>query len=1108
MPAFGLGNVQARLLMGAALAAIIATTASAQPTDISLPEQPLADALTELSRRTGENILFQPESLAGIRAPALKGHMSPDEAVRRLLQGTGLRADTDGRGGLIVQRDNSPASLPGNTDTERHDAQIARPVVREASAPRNEGGTTEEVVVTGWRVTIAGYAQPTPSVVIDKTQLERDAFTNINDALRDLPQFQAPPAYSTTHSDQGSQGTGGTNFANLRLLGVTRTLVLFDSQRMVSATAATNVDITTLPSMVISRVDVVTGGASAAWGSDAVAGVVNFIIDKNITGFKAEIQGGDTYDGKVRDFSVKAAWGSDFIGSRGHVEFAADAHIRPDYEMLTDRPYYKGAYWVSNPAYVAGNGQPQLIVATNVGEADATAGGIINASAAGAAGPGVTNIAPANALRGIQFVGQGVPEAVDYGNLTRGVLSNGGSFTERDSQAPFNAITQPISTYSWFGYGRYQLTDNIQASIQGNFGYATGKGMNVSTVQTGVVIKADNAFLPPSIQSAMTAGGIPSFTLGTLNTNNYNLQTATGANFSGNAQGALSPAIYINRRNVWRAVFTLSGTLGNDWSWTAYILHAANRLSTHDLSVPIVANLTAAEDAVVVTMANRGVSGLPLGSIACRSTLTGAAVIVANVTALPGCVPLNIFGTGVASKAALDYVTGASNDALDELHQSLQLDVAEASMQGKLPWGLQAGKIATAFGVGYRRVQGVVWAPPIAAMLGYGQGNSAIIPPSQYNVLEGFGELDIPLLKQGIVKSLDLNMAGRMTSYSTSGLVETWKLGVTSQIDDNVKLRATYSVDIRAPQINELFSSGVSGSTVQIDPRTQQSVFVFNQSPGNPNLNPEVANTVSGGVVFTPSFIPGLNASADWYSISLKGVITSVSVATIVRECTPLLPSVIHPGQNGNPNDPLCASLQFNGPNGALSFINSGVKNFASQTTSGLDIAANYDMDFWGGTLSWMALANLNDESTFTNPGVGINDSAGSQGSPKWRGILQATYKTGPISVTAEGRWFGTSVQYQDGNSGNQASASTRDLYDPAHFEVPFTAYLDLRGDYRWNGNTQFFGAIDNAINTPPPLVAPTYTSLNAGGPRFDSTNRDIYDEIGRNFRVGVRFTY
>jgi outer membrane receptor for ferrienterochelin and colicin len=183
--------------------------------------------------------------------------MTADDAVRILLQGTGLQAITDGRGGIIVQRINTPEMPSPAAPLANYDIQTAQVVPQQGGTAENEIAVIEEIVVSASRITIAGYSQPTPMTIISAAQLERDAYPNVADALHNLPQQQAPPGYASTNADQGSQGTGGTNFANLRNLGTTRTLVLFDSQRMVSATAATNVDLTTLPAAVVSRIDVV-----------------------------------------------------------------------------------------------------------------------------------------------------------------------------------------------------------------------------------------------------------------------------------------------------------------------------------------------------------------------------------------------------------------------------------------------------------------------------------------------------------------------------------------------------------------------------------------------------------------------------------------------------------------------------------------------------------------------------------------------------------------------------------------------------------------------------------------------------------------------------------
>jgi outer membrane receptor protein involved in Fe transport len=970
-------------------------------------------------------------------------------------------------------------------------------------------GDIEQVVVSASRITIAGYTQPTPVTVVGAAQLEKDAFANIQDAVRQLPQVQSPPASFSASQGSGSPGNAGLNLINLRNLGNTRTLILFDSQRVVVSNITGGVDVTTLPSAVISRVDIVTGGASAAWGSDAVAGVVNFVLNKNFSGFKATIEGSDTYNDLNRGLNLSAAWGGDMFGGRGHLVLASTVNMRPDTTLLINENWYRGSYWVSNPAYAAGNSAPQLIVANDVGLANATTGGIINSSPAVMVG-GVTTT-PANALRGIEFVGAGIPQLVNYGNLTSGTLSNGGSLTSRDGEDAWQTISQPSNTYTFFGYGRYKLTDTIQASLQLNYGYFTGKGSAQSNMQTGLVIKSDNAFIPASVRATMASTGITSFTLGTLNGNNYNNSIATGANFFAQTEGALAPATTFNRRQLERGVFTLEGALGDNWSWTAYAQDSKVHFTAHVLGSAILSNLNNAEDAVTVTTANRGSSNLPLGSIACRSTLTGTPFTFGGtpVTAQPGCVPLDVFGEGVASSNAIRYITGGAGQDFE--HMFLEQEVAEGSMQGTLPWELPAGKVAVAFGAGYRKESGSNVATAIGFQGGYATANYTNFPSSSYNVMEGFAEVDAPILKNNIVNSLDFSMAGRMTSYSTSGLVETWKLGLNSQVNDDVKLRTTWSVDIRAPQLTDLFTPASINTGSSKDPKTQQSVTVITNVLGNPNLNPEVARTISGGMVLTPSFLDGFSLSADWFSISLTGGLGTVPTNTILNECNPTMPSVLHVG-NGDPNNALCTHLVFNGPIGSnglpsLSNINNSTVNLASQTVSGLDLQANYVMDFWNGSLAWSTFANLQDENTLTQPGSGTNDNAGTAGTPKWKGLLSADYTTGPSSFTVQTRWYGTSKNTNTANTGNLSSSTLANLYDPAHFEVPFVAYLDLRASYKWNDNIQFYGAVDNAINTPPPLVAITSGNVQAQG-SLTATNNTTYDLLGRAFRLGVRFNY
>jgi outer membrane receptor protein involved in Fe transport len=992
----------------------------------------------------------------------------------------------------------------------------------------------ETVTVSASRISIAGFTAPTPVTVVDTEKLQQNAYANIAEDVRQLPQVNSPPASFGVSQGAASPGTAGANLLNLRNLGINRTLVLFDGQRIVNANLTGGVDVTTLPSTVISRVDVVTGGASAAWGSDAVAGVVNFVIDKTFTGFKGDVQGGDTTNGEVRQFSAEAMWGENFSGNRGHIEFAASYNLRPDTALLIDEKWYRGAYLVSNPNFTVATGSntnPQFVVANHVGLANATMGGLItsspaltdfvtgitsgsaktNTAAQNAASNlafmqslGLTGIgagAPTNALRGIQFVGQGQVTQANFGNVTAGALSNGGSLTDRESEAPWQTIGNPNTTYTLFGHGSYQLTDTIRASLQMNYGYFTGKGDAQSFQQLSLQIKPDNAYLPASVQQAMIAGGIPVFTMGTLNGNNFNNNTATGENYTRQAAGALAPATTYNHRQLMRAVFTLDGTLGPDWVWNSYISHSQTRFWVRTNGVPVIANLTAAQDAVLVTPANRGNSGFALGSIVCRQSLPGQAqVVVGKVTAAPGCSPIDVFGEGVASGAGINYATGFNQDFEN---MTLTMDVFEASMQGKLPWSLPAGDVAVAFGFHYRKEAGKNVATLTGDQGGYSVGNYSNFPSSNINVREGFLEVEAPILKDMVVQSLDFNAAGRMTDYSTSGLVETWKLGFTSQVNDDIRLRSVWSVDIRAPTVQDLFAPANVNTGSVTDPKTGATVSIINNVLGNPTLNPEVARTISGGVVLTPHWIPGLQFSFDWYNINLTGEIATVSQNLILSTCT------------ANINDPLCSALVFGGANGALSIINRVPININSQRTSGLDVQGSYTTDLWDGILNVSLYANYTDELTIASPGSPIDDYAGvlgasappqTAGTPKWKGSVSATYKTGPYSFTTQVRWYGSAILNNTWNTGNMATAATRYAVADSVFNVDPTAYIDLRASYDWTPNWQLYAAVDNLQNIPPALV-PGYSGgiQSNGGPLHSVT---AYDLLGREVRGGVRFNF
>ena len=937
---------------------------------------------------------------------------------------------------------------------------------------QTSSGDIEQVVVSASRITIAGYQQPTPVTVVGAAQIENEAAVDIGDTIRQLPAVGASSGPSNGAGSGGLSGAGsGLDQVNLRQLGILRTLVLFDGQRVVQANITGGVDLSTIPTSLIQRIDVVTGGASAAWGSDAVAGVVNLILNKNFTGIKANVEGSDTAGDTFRTYKLEGSWGADFDAGRGHLILSAGYSGSPDTVWEGQAKWENGVILMANPAFVAGGTQPQNIHVANVGFSNATPGGVITASPAVAS----TNT-PANALKGLQFLGpNATPATYNFGNVSSSYCFNcSGNFYT--TGAFTNALAATYHTTTLFGYSNYKITDTIQASVQVNWGQSFAESNASDLLKEGnLTIKSDNAFIPASVQSIITADKITSFTLGTTNLNNIDPHAMSWYQ----ARYSVGAVLAQTTRQLMRGVFTLEGTLGEDWGWNVYYQHGDNRVNLHAIANTNTANYNNAIDAVTVTAANVGTSGLAVGSIACRSTLTAPT---------NGCVPLDIFGVGVASAAAVTYINPPGKDVE---HLYLSEDVASGSMQGTLPWEILAGKPAIAFGAEYRHEGGRIVADPLGATAGWASGNFTNFA-GEYYIYEGFAEVDAPLLKDNIVESLDFNIAGRMTSYSTSGLVETWKIGLTSQVNDDIRLRTTWSSDIRAPDLAELFSGSQLNTTQGvIDPKTGIPVSVVNNKQGNTTLNPETALSITGGVVLTPHWINGLSISADWYSINIKNAIYTASSNAILQQCAAGVALY-------------CSQLIFQGTQypGALSQINTAPINASSQTTSGLDVQADYAMDLFGGTMNWHAVANYTDEETQTAIGVKY-DYAGSlgsdslvQGFPKFRATLSSTYAEGPWSGTIQGRFIGSAVI-------NNAWRGTNVVDNNA---IPFVGYLDLRGSYKWNENIQLYGAINNFTDVPAPNVATLASS--SGGNQNVGTIPTLYDALGRVYRAGVRLSF
>ncbi len=953
----------------------------------------------------------------------------------------------------------------------------------------------EQVTVSASRISIQGYEAPTPVTVIGLESLQRDAKTSIGDAIRELPSVGISDSPGNgSHSGNASQGDAGLDTINLRNLGVVRTLVLFDGQRVATsnpnsdgAPAIGGVDLSTIPSSIIERVDVVTGGASAAWGSDAVAGVVNLVINKTFTGLKGSLTYGNSSANDHASYKGEMVFGTGFLGGRGHIEFAANYTMSPDTSYGWNRSWFHPtSLWPC--AQVNPGNSAALCHVRDTWTDNRINGGVINASAAAATGANLAKIqalggqfatagsspAAANALAGIYFVGpqaQAIP--FNYG------ISNGSRCTQCSANVDTNVTNAPIQavpyhSFNLFNYTSFKLTDDISASVMLNYGWNAENNQANNGRQSQQTIQIDNPYIPAPVLAQMIAGGIPNISLGTAAIENlathrdvsmFNLSKAIGQNY------------VQNYRQLMRGVFTLTGAyrlFGEDWSWNAYAQNTSVRERQFAPYNTYNQNFSNAIDAVTVqatgpnslgggnavlaaqvsaALQAKGVPVPQVGSIACRSALTATSwgtttnasgfQVIQPGGLMAGCVPLNLFGDGNTSQAALNYIAPGRLDKSieDQALYRIGQSVFSVSTQGTLPWGLPAGKIATAFGFEDRLEQQRNQRDPLqlGASGVFESGNFSEFA-GQYNVQEGFLELNVPVLRNQVVDSLEFNAAGRITSYSTSGMVQTWKLGMTSQINEDIKVRATLSSDIRAPGIGELFSSVLISTQTVSYPPGGPTYNVHYGSGGNVALQPEQSSTVSGGIVLTPHWIENLSMSFDWYSISLHGGIFSANAGQIFDQCAnhQVAAFCSHvffaKGWPGNGNQPVASEVDGNGNSpglsgplgtysadgeGALNFYLTGPVNANNETVSGLDFQTDYSHELFDGTMSWHVLGNYTDEKTRTSLGITVDGAGAVSGDgsvnplagftmPKLRTTISTTYAEGPFTITAQARIFGS----------------------------------------------------------------------------------------------------
>jgi iron complex outermembrane receptor protein len=908
------------------------------------------------------------------------------------------------------------------------------------------GGAPGDIVVTGTRVQRDGFQAPTPTTVVGAELIAAKAPANIADLVNMLPSVIGS---DTPRNQYGavSRGVVGLNDISLRGLGAGRTLVLLDGQRVGASTPTNLVDINNFPEQLVKRIDVVTGGASAGYGSDAVAGVVNFVLDKTFKGIKGEAQGGVTTYGDDRNYKLTLTAGAAFADDRGHVLLSvADSYNAGVFDP-SNRDWIANSKLIyNNPAYTATNGQPRLIARLNSGLATATPGGIITA------GP----------LRGTYFGPGGVPLQFNYGSVVSGNFMTGGQSQYTPIYAG-STLDPRLSRQNLFFRTSFDVTDHVTIFAQASYGRAAARTLAGYQLDLGTsTIRADNAFIPASIAAQMRAQNLTSLTLGTWNQD-------------------LGGIVGTTKRKNGRYVLGASGdfqALGSKWNWDVY---GQRSVTDTYLSgrTSISANYAAALDSVI---------NPATGAAVCRSTLTNPG---------NGCVAYNPFGTGVNSQAALNYILGT---AWGRNH--LTQNVASATLHGN-PFSTWAGPVSIATGIEYRK-EGISGSnDPISSIRGYYAGNY-LASFGSYDVTEGFFETVVPLAKGlPFADSLDLDGAVRETSYSTSGLVTTWKAGLTYAPVRDIRFRATRSRDIRAPNLSDLYQAGTTQTTQVSDPSQNGAVTTaFQVTTGNRSLKPEVADTTGLGVVLQPRFLPGFSASVDYYNIRIKDAITTFNAQQVVNLCA-------------QGSAAFCSSVIRTG--GAITSTVVQPVNVARQISRGLDFEASYRRrldtiaPFLKGNLALRVVATRylksysNNGVTPATDNVGTNNNNGNAGLslPKWRYLATAGWENDALSIdlTARGLTGGVNnTSYIQCTTGCPTSTAANMTIDDNH--IAGATYFDASIRYRLPWHVEMFLAVDNLANKAPATVG---VGPSLSGVAY-SVNPTLYDTLGRTFRAGFRF--
>lgn len=915
----------------------------------------------------------------------------------------------------------------------------------------------ETVTVTGSRIAKQDFVSNSPIATVDAEVFELTGSVNTEDVLNTLP--QAIPGFDRTSNNPG----GGYATANLRGLGSSRTLVLVDGKRFVPTTSGGVVDLNNIPPALIERVEVVTGGASAVYGSDAVAGVVNFILKDDFEGFEANIGYESTLEyGDAEYYTADITMGTNFDDGRGNVTMNI-GYTNRKAVFQGDRDFSFFALGDSGDTLVAG------------GSSGVPAGHLFDSfdfTALGLADP--ANCPTGTTLSSGACVGQAI---FDGANGFRPWI-NSGDGNDRYNYAPVNYLQLPQERFNTTSVASYDINPDteVYARFTGAFNQVPQQLAPTpafTTIQVGV----DNPFLSDTAAAAIAQ--------------------LDGVYGDPAGDGLALP--YIGRRMVetgtreshddffaFQIQTGLTGTLAGSVDYDIFFQTGRTQDNvdlTGDISL---GRFLQAVDAT--TDAD--------GNIVCRDQSGG-------------CVPMNIFGEGNISDEAADWVS-AGLSSKSEYNQTVFGMNFSGSTEGLFE--LPGGPVGWAVGAEYRE-EDFAFRPDdnlgTGNLLGF---NSA--PPLEggFDVYDLYTEFYAPILADMPgVELLAIEGAFRVSEYSTVGQTETYKLGGEYSPIDGLRFRGLYNTAVRAPNISELFSTVSNGFPAATDPCSATSdpvgagiaalctatgvpnVGLYEQRNsqieglfgGNPDLDPEEAETYTVGVVYEPHFVDGLTVAVDYYDIEITDYVTTLAggVQGILNQC--YLPAN---NPNQDPNTIFCQATNRNANSGEP-LVMANLANAGSLETSGIDIQVDYtfEVEAVPGTFGVNYTGLVLDSWTFyAFDGAEPDNCKGQFGLfcddpiPEYKHNMSFSWADGPFSALLRWEFIGE-------------VADDDDATDYVVEDLDATSYFTLSGSWDVNDNLRLTLGIDNLLDEEPPIIGDNQEQANTYPATYDPFGRTIY---------------